>query len=90
MYFYIAYNQSADKNTPHPPKMAKLFGHGCIQLFQNCLGLPTNAYTLQSQQKHTTPGMEFNIQHTVPEELSPLLYINLSVAKNFPFYVQDI
>jgi hypothetical protein len=25
-----------------------------------------------------------------PEELSPLLYINLSVAKNFPFYVQDI
>ena len=25
-----------------------------------------------------------------PEELSPVLYINLSVAKNFPFYVQDI
>ena len=25
-----------------------------------------------------------------PEALSPVLYINLSVAKNFPFYVQDI
>ena len=25
-----------------------------------------------------------------PEELSPVLYINLSVAKNFPFYVKDI
>ena len=24
MYFYIAYNQSADKNTPHPPKMVEI------------------------------------------------------------------
>ena len=24
MYFYIAYNQSADKNTPHPPKIVEI------------------------------------------------------------------
>jgi hypothetical protein len=37
MYFYIAYNQSADKNPQHPPKIVEIVfarkkGHTLLQL----------------------------------------------------------
>jgi hypothetical protein len=38
MYFYIAYNQSADKNPPHQPKIVEIVfackkGHRLLRLY---------------------------------------------------------
>jgi hypothetical protein len=68
-----------------------------IQIFGNCKKLSMRLGNMCSPSVtcHVTSHDRSQRQNAnnfgwKPEELSPVLYINLSVAKNFPFYVQDI